>query len=620
MSYKINKTDGTLLVDLIDGRTDTETTDLVLVGRNFTGYGEFFNENLIKLLENFQNIAPPANPLRGQLWYDSGEGRLKVWTGTEFKATDTTTVSSSQPQLIAGDIWIDSLRKQVYFSDGSDNPILAGPIYTASQGETGWKPITLIDTFGINRVVAKLMISGSGAALVSKEDFTAANIESNLNNLSGFSRTIKAGFNLSTVFSDFEFDGNALSTSNLLDSVGNEYSPDDFLKVNPPIDVGTGDTRNTTNALFHVKDDRGLIVGDDSDFTIRVEGTTVVARNQINGANFKLQVRQSPINRDVLTVDAANSRVGVWQSNPIYGLDINTNVRISGNLLVEGTSTALDVTTLRIEDKLIELAIPNDSTLLTDVAVDGAGISVRTTGNDKTITWGNTFNAWTLSCNVNIPDSFAYKINNTNVLTQTALGTSVLTGLGLNEIGTLIYLNVDNINLNNATISTSTFPLQIQSDGDIVVSGVSTPFVKMSGIETPGVSDSDDYVATKGYVDQSNLDRDIWLTLDITGLSDAQIALVIEDLVPGITKNPGVYAFVHCTSYSGTFTYDADTGVSKSFVAVDANGVLNQSVVGDFSFTAQTGSVVLSVTRSLKRFKVDGSNVWNFDANLVSSV
>lgn len=67
MSYQLNKTDGTILTDLIDGQIDTESTNLTLVGRNYTGYGEFFNENFIRLLENFSNNAAPSNPLTGQL-------------------------------------------------------------------------------------------------------------------------------------------------------------------------------------------------------------------------------------------------------------------------------------------------------------------------------------------------------------------------------------------------------------------------------------------------------------------------------------------------------------------------------------------------------------------------
>ena len=32
MSYKLNKTDGSLLVDLVDGKLDTTTTDISLIG------------------------------------------------------------------------------------------------------------------------------------------------------------------------------------------------------------------------------------------------------------------------------------------------------------------------------------------------------------------------------------------------------------------------------------------------------------------------------------------------------------------------------------------------------------------------------------------------------------
>ena len=35
MSYKLNKTDGSLLVDLVDGQLDTTSSDLTLIGRNY---------------------------------------------------------------------------------------------------------------------------------------------------------------------------------------------------------------------------------------------------------------------------------------------------------------------------------------------------------------------------------------------------------------------------------------------------------------------------------------------------------------------------------------------------------------------------------------------------------
>lgn len=599
MSYKINTTDGTLLVDLIDGRIDRDTTDLTLIGRNYTGYGEYFNENFIKLLENFANTAAPSNPLRGQLWYDTSEGRLKIYDGTVFKPTDATVASATEPSLLAGELWVDTANKQLKFSDGNQ-VYLAGPIYTGAQGVSGFDIQTILDRNGNPRVVARLMIGAQPVAIISRESFIPAQ------NISNFGSAIESGINISSAYPNFMFHGSAKSTSTIVDTSNNPYTINDLLKVSE---------NNTTTGFLHVKNDIGLIVGDDSDFVIKVEGSNTILRNQLTDSDLKVQIRQGLSNVEVITIDNSESRIGFWQTVPQYDVDINGDVRITGNLKVEGNTTSLDVTNLRVEDKLIELAITDDSTLLDDVDVDGAGIVIRASGDDKSLTWDNTYNSWTISTNFNIPNGFAYKIGFNNILTETALGSTVTSAPGLTQIGTLGNLDVDNINLNNATI-TSSVPLTISSTGDINV----TNFSKILGVGTPDVSDDPNTVATKEYVDDSNLNKDIWLSLDITGLSNTQIALVLEDLVPAITKNPGVYALIHCISYSGSYTYNSGDGLLKSFVAVDKNGVENQSVIQDFSFTDVTDTVALTITRSLKRFKVDGLNQWIFDAELVSSV
>ena len=56
MSYILNKTNGSILATLNDGSIN-QTTDLVFVGRNYAGYGEFVNEDLLRLLENFANTT-----------------------------------------------------------------------------------------------------------------------------------------------------------------------------------------------------------------------------------------------------------------------------------------------------------------------------------------------------------------------------------------------------------------------------------------------------------------------------------------------------------------------------------------------------------------------------------
>ena len=67
--------------------------------------------------------------------------------------------------------------------------------------------------------------------------------------------------------------------------------------------------------------------------------------------------------------------------------------------------------------KLIELGITSDSTLLTEAQADNSGISVRVSGDDKTLIWTTASNAWNSSCGFNVPTGFTYKINNVAVVT-----------------------------------------------------------------------------------------------------------------------------------------------------------------------------------------------------------
>lgn len=84
MAYNINKSNGDLLVTVEDGTADLTSTSIALVGRNFAGYGEYLNENMIHMLENFASVSQPNSPLEGQLWYDSAAKLLKIYNGTSF--------------------------------------------------------------------------------------------------------------------------------------------------------------------------------------------------------------------------------------------------------------------------------------------------------------------------------------------------------------------------------------------------------------------------------------------------------------------------------------------------------------------------------------------------------
>jgi hypothetical protein len=79
MSYIINNSRGQIVAVVGDGTINTTATDLALVGRAVTNFGEFQNENYVYLLENFANSTAPAQPILGQLWYNSGTDVLSAY-------------------------------------------------------------------------------------------------------------------------------------------------------------------------------------------------------------------------------------------------------------------------------------------------------------------------------------------------------------------------------------------------------------------------------------------------------------------------------------------------------------------------------------------------------------
>ena len=78
MAYTIVKSDGTVLTTIADGTINTTSTSLGLPGRNYAGYGQSLDTNFVHITENFADNSPPANPLRGQLWFNTNDSTLYV--------------------------------------------------------------------------------------------------------------------------------------------------------------------------------------------------------------------------------------------------------------------------------------------------------------------------------------------------------------------------------------------------------------------------------------------------------------------------------------------------------------------------------------------------------------
>jgi hypothetical protein len=172
MPYTIYKTNGIKLTTVEDGSLNL-TTDLQLVGKNYAGYGQVVNGDLIKLLENFANASAPARPLVGQFWYDTNNQKIKFYTGSRWTPLATTNVSSNIPtDLSNGEFWYDASSKKLYIKYNG-NFELIGP-GTGGLGSTanGSLSTTKVQATSGRFDVIELPIGDGIPAIVSSHAFT----------------------------------------------------------------------------------------------------------------------------------------------------------------------------------------------------------------------------------------------------------------------------------------------------------------------------------------------------------------------------------------------------------------------------------------------------------------
>ena len=627
MSYKINKTNGDLLVELTDGIIDITSTDITLVGRNYKGFGEAFNENFVKIIENFAATSAPSNPLAGQLWYDTSENRLKIYDGITFKTAGSPTVSSTQPtNLVSGDLWIDNAENKLYFWDGTDL-VLVGPQYNSTQGKTTVEAVTMVDTSNQIRTVLAMYIGGVLAGIYSRFEFTPGADYVILPYAPG--RLIKVGFN-PTVVSDFKWQGTAASAEALIDAEGTAYATSDFVRTNERDGSNAVVDQEMEGALF-VKGDNGLIVGyGDTQYaafkTIDSGTTTSIELKQLN-YDFSIRVPVGSDYIEAFTLDTSTQRIGIYQDTPSVALDVTGdgnftgNLTVGGDLIIEGTTTTVNTATMTVEDSNIELGKVDTPT---DTTANQGGITLKG-ATDKTINWVESTGSWTFNQNIDLVAGKEYRIEDTQVLSKIKLGDTVATANGLTSIGTLGSLSVTG----NVALGSISSPnaINISSTGIITINSQ-----RITGLATP-ISAAD--ATTKAYVDTAVATVPVAFALDITGLTSpnpagtgngpiVDVRSILESISPASSAREGTVAKIHCTSYAGatvtginvTVTTNSTGVLQKSVVAVDSAGTQNESVIQDIAAAnPASGTVILTPTRYTMTFTVTGS-VWTFTSTV----
>jgi len=171
MSYIINNSRGNIVAVVDDGTVNTTATGLALIGRSVTNYGEYQNENYVYLLENFANSTAPVQPVLGQLWYDSGNDKLCVYSTTNT--------------------WV-SLASENYVQSQKISPAFTG-VPTAPTAISGTNTTQLATTAFVQNNKASPVFTGIPSAPTAIADTnttqlaTTAFVQNQLSSASGFS-------------------------------------------------------------------------------------------------------------------------------------------------------------------------------------------------------------------------------------------------------------------------------------------------------------------------------------------------------------------------------------------------------------------------------------------------
>jgi len=391
MAYTINLTDGTVFATISDGTINTSSS-MILVGKNYAGYGEFLDENFIHLLENGSNTTAPAAPLTGQLWWDKTNNLLKVYNGSIFKTISAATASATQPASnVTGDLWYDTTNQQLKVWTGAAF-LVVGPGYTSAQGQSGAIPETILNNVGATRYITSLYVNNVRVAIV----YDGASFTPEAALLAAFP-TIYPGVTLSSSVSGAVFAGSA-TNAQLLDSLDSTS----FMRA---------DANTATTGRLQVNNANGIYIGTSNVVNISQSSNDGILATPVSTGNLIIRTNVSGTTYTVATALGANGAFAIANAATVGTTLSVTGNTTGGNLLTGGQVSATGNIT---GANFIGNVIPP------------AGGAVSTTGN---VSGGNIFATGLISAGGNITSAAnvagTYFIGNGSQLTGLSAAVAV---------------------------------------------------------------------------------------------------------------------------------------------------------------------------------------------------
>jgi hypothetical protein len=512
MSYPINKTNGDVYTTLLDGTTNTDS-GLTLIGRNYPNYGEVQNENFIHLLENFASTLPPGQsigfaPLAGQLWWDTGTQRLKVYTGGEFAPVSEQTVSSTAPTVKkTGDQWWNTSTSQLSIWTGTGWQLI-GPVYTNAQGVSGEVVSTITDTNSNTHVIVTGYAGGNVVSITS-----TGNVFTPGSAIAGFGN-IHPGINL---------EANAVinGTANNSVRVGGL-----FANVLARVDVNSAFTRDISVG--------GKIVLTDAN--VYFTNKNLVVQNTNLGGNIELYTNSnSSGNIKSLSVNGATGLVSV-SAVPTTSLGVATKGYVDG--VNSGLTDYINAQVLQINGNTNQLRADYLANISVVIQTTNANLLAYSTYANAEIQTTNAnlgaYQIWS-NANASVQSTAIATINSTLLtlapnnnpnLTGTVTAPNVALGSNSNVVATTYYVDASDVILRTDYISRDA-TLAAAADANLAnglalkANIAGTTFTGNVYAPTPAAGDNSTKIATTAFV--------------TTAITAQKFNYTIANSAPGVT-------------------------------------------------------------------------------------
>jgi hypothetical protein len=224
--------------------------------------------------------------------------------------------------MTQGDLWIDTIRKQLYFYDG-ESTILAGPAYTKLK-ETGFFVEEISGTDSVTYKIIKLYIDEHLIAIISNDSFTPAEI------IPEYSGDIMPGWNPSDIATEFKLYVPVHQADVLVTPDGlSTRNTDDFMSTSED---------STTSGQITILNDMPLMLGTSNSTEINASISQFEIKSNYANQETRITLKNNSGLVPGLYLKAGSSssthRAGLWTDSPTTNFDVAGNAKVTGTLTV----------------------------------------------------------------------------------------------------------------------------------------------------------------------------------------------------------------------------------------------------------------------------------------------